>query len=294
MALVKDLKLGVQSYVDAVKFIGKHKLWFYFIFPILIFLGIYYLGFTFESLKDQASRNQDDDAGFFATVWGLFVWGIFYVLSYMIFNFMRYILLILMSPVLSVVSERVERIITGNTYKFNLKQLIKDIKRTINLSIRNMIWELGIGALIALSLWIVGKIIGIDLGVVSTSVIMIVAFYYYGFGFIDYMSERRRMNITESVKFVRQHRGFAIVLGTVFTVLFHYTNTYLNSLKDSDGVSDTLFLVVIVASSIIMAIIPIWTMVAATLGMHELVDLNTNPHAIKSESKEVTDSEITN
>jgi len=113
---------------------------------------------------------------------------------------------------------------------------------------------------------------------------MIIAFYYYGFGFIDFMNERRRLTIKQSVKFVRNHKGFAVALGLVFTLLFHYTNGYFTTIKDD--VSATTFLIIIVVSSIIMAIIPIVTMVAATLGVHELVDLKKNPYALKTEEKE--------
>jgi hypothetical protein len=42
---------------------------------------------------------------------------------------------------------------------------------------------------------------------------------------------------------------------------------------------------IIITSSIIMAVIPIVTMVAATLGVHELVDLNKNTFALKKEEK---------
>ena len=34
---------------------------------------------------------------------------------------------------------------------------------------------------------------------ITTPFTMFVAFYYYGFGFIDYINERRRMNIEQSV-----------------------------------------------------------------------------------------------
>ena len=112
---------------------------------------------------------------------------------------------------------------------------------------------------------------------------MLVAFYYYGFGFIDFMNERRRLTITESVKFVKKHKGFAIALGLVFTVFFHYTNKYFIDIKED--VSSTTFMFIIIISSIIMAVIPIVTMVAATLGVHKLVDLNKNAFAIQKEEK---------
>lgn len=285
MGFIKDLKLGLKSYVNAIKFIKTHRLWFYFIFPILIFILVYYIGFTFEDLRHHYSADEKDS--FIKKTWLLFVSGFFMLLSYVIFNFMRYILIIMMSPVLSVVSERVERIITGNKYKFNLKQLIKDIKRTINLAIRNIFWEFGLVYGGAVAIYIICFLFSIPDGIkqfIYGQYAMVIAFYYYGFGFIDYMNERQRLTIRESVKFVKKHRGFAIGLGLVFTTLFHYTNSYFTAIKDS--VSSTTFLFIIIASSIIMAIIPIITMVAATLGVHEIVDLRKNPHALRNENME--------
>jgi len=284
MGFVRDFKLGVNSYINAVKFIKKHKLWIYFLFPIIIFFAIYYTGFTFQELKKEYTAG--DDTGMIKKVWYFFVSGFFLMMSYVFFNFMRYILIILISPVLSIVSEKVEKIITGNQYKFNLKQLIKDIKRTINIAIRNIFFEFGIVYGVALFLYILFWRVPSPEGTakfISSQFAMVVAFYYYGFGFIDFMNERRRLTIKESVKFGKRHKGFAVALGLVFTLFFHYTNKYFIEIKDV--VSNTTFIFIIIISSIIMAVIPIVTMVAATLGVHELVDLNKNDFALKEEDK---------
>ena len=284
MGFIRDFKLGVNSYINAVIFIKKHKLWIYFLFPMVIFFVIYYSGFTFQELKRDYTAG--DDASMIKKVWYFFVSGFFLLMSYVIFNFMRYILIILISPVLSVVSEKVEKIITGNKYKFNLKQLFKDIKRTINLAIRNIFFEFGIVYGVALALYIIFWIVPSPEGTakfISGQFAMLVAFYYYGFGFIDFMNERRRLTIKQSVKFGRKHRGFAIALGLIFTVFFHYTNKYFIEIKED--VSSTTFMFIIIISSIIMAVIPIVTMVAATLGVHELVDLNKKYVEIKKECK---------
>lgn len=286
MGFVRDFKLGVDSYINAVKFIKKHKLWVYFLFPIIIFFGIYYLGFTFQELKRDYTA--DADAGMIKKVWYFFVSGFFLMLSYVILNFTRYILIILMSPILSTVSEKVEKIITGNKYKFNLKRLISDIKRTINLAIRNVFFEFSIVYGITISLYIIFWIVPSPEGTasfISGQIAILIAFYYYGFGFIDFLNERRRLTIKESVKFVKKHKGFAIALGLVFTLLFHYTNSFLLTIKDN--VSSTVFMFIIILSSIIMAVIPIITIVAATLGVHEIVDLNTNNFALKKDSESI-------
>ncbi|CAG5085311.1 EI24 domain-containing protein [Parvicella tangerina] len=292
MKFLKDLKLGYVSYVEAFKFIKKHKLWYYFIFPVLLFLGIYYLGFVFEELKDGIDL-ESEEIGLIKKIWLLFLRSLYALLAVVMLSFMRYILIILLSPILSVVSERVERILTGNKYKFNLKQLIKDIKRALNLAIRNVVWELAIVYGLILCYVVFDLIVDFNDSAddfITGTIAMLVAFYYYGFGFIDYLMERMRMDLQESVKFVRQHRGFAIALGSVFTLIFVYSNNYLMILRDEIGGGYLLVLVII--ASIILAMIPIVTMVAATLGVHELIDLTSNPHAIKEELKEQTDDNM--
>ncbi len=280
--MLKDLTLGFRSYIMATRFIIKHKLWVYFFFPMLMFVFIYYLGATFEEWKMQASAATTEDDIWIKIIRAL-EYGLYTALAFMVFKFMRYILIILLSPVLSIVSERVERIIAGNVYKFNLKQLIKDIKRTINLSIRNLIWEFGTVYSIYLIVAIFSWVFSIPEHItttIDTTVSMLIGFYYYGFSFIDYLNERRRLTISESVTFVKKHKGFALALGSVFTLLFHYTNIYFVSIKDD--LTNNAFLTLVIFSSVIMSMIPIITIVAATLGVHELVDLTTNPYALKN------------
>jgi CysZ protein len=283
-----DLWFGLSTYVDAWRFIKNHKMWWYFLLPILLFVGIYYLGFTFQNLQNSSRATEND--GIFRTAWIFFLRTLYWLLALVIFNFMRYIIIILISPLLSVVSERVEKIITGNTYKFNLVQLIKDVKRTLNLAIRNIIWEFGIIAIIYAGTYIVLYIFQISFlaKYVAMLLSMFVAFYYYGFGFIDYINERRRMNIQQSVDFVKKNRGFAIGLGMVFTLIFHYSNILFKNV--GDNVSGFWFFVLVVIIAIITACVPIITMVAATLGMHKLVDLKSNPYASRAE--EIRQSEL--
>lgn len=276
--MIKDLFLGYRSYINALKFIKEHKLYVYFLFPILLFVGIYYLGFAFEEWKNEAAKSTTQD-GFWLKIWNAIIYGFYTAMAYLVFKFMRYILIVCLSPLLSVVSERVEKIITGNVYKFNLKQLIKDVKRTINLSIRNLIWEFGIVYALYFIVMILGWVFQLSSPVVlfiDTTIAMLIGFYYYGFSFIDYLNERRRLTIAESVLFVKKHRGFAFALGSVFTILFHYTNKYFSNAKED--LSSNAFFIVIILSSVVMSVIPVVTIVAATLGVHELVDLKNNPH----------------
>ena len=52
--------------------------------------------------------------------------------------------------------------------------------------------------------------------------IILIASYYYGFSFLDYINERRRRNVSESIIFIRKHSGLAISIG-----LFYYLMIFI-------------------------------------------------------------------
>ena len=270
----RDFKIGLNAYVKAIPFVIKHRFWMYFFVPILIFILINYLGFYFKDL--QHLYKAPEEAGFFKSVYYFFVSGIFLMLSFTFLNFFRYIILIIISPLLSIISEKTERKLTGNTYSFSITQLIKDVKRALNLNIRNLFWELSIVLVVILTLKIIDLFYPLnDSFSYYFRVICMecVAFYYYGFGFIDYIMERLKMNHKESILFVRNHRGLAIALGLVFTPLFHYSNSYLFMLRSQLDSNSPWFIVALTVSSILIAIIPILSMVAATIAVLEINDL---------------------
>ena len=270
----KDFKLGIRSYVNALIFIKTHRFWIYFLFPILLFAGVYFLGFYFKDLT--AIYKAPKDAGFFKSVYHFFVSGFFLLLSFMLLNFIRYVIILLISPLLSIVSERTERILTQNKYNYNLKQLIKDVKRALNLIIRNLFWEMTLGLVVIILSMLLNYFFSINEAVrltIEQALISLIAFYYYGFGFIDYIMERLKMNHFQSIKFVRKHRGLAIALGLVFTPIFHYSNNFLFTIKEQFETGSIYFTLIVLLSASIIAIIPIVSMVAATLAVHQLIDL---------------------
>lgn len=118
-----------------------------------------------------------------------------------------------MSPILALLSEKTEQLITGNKYPFSLKQLIKDILRGISIVLRNTVIEL----FYLISFFFIGFIPVI--GLFTPLVMFVISMYFYGFSMIDYNSERYRLSVTQSVQFVRKNKGFAIANGMIFYAL---------------------------------------------------------------------------
>ena len=279
MKFFKELGIGYKNYWVGTKFLFQHKLLAYFIFPLILFVGVYLLGNFFQSVEFDINETLKAKSADISTINEL-TWislkMFFFDALYIIFTqFTLYIVVVLLSPLLATLSQKIEGILTGNKYPFNLKNLINDIKRGGIIAFRNLIWYY--------------LFVGIFLGIVSFfdlsaksfiifAIPFIVGFYYYGFSFIDYVNERRRLNIQQSVYFVSQHKGLAISIGSIYSILFllyFYITNNRTDLISTFGYSQlweigSWFLLTLAALSPIIAI------AAATLSMHEVVDLQKN------------------
>jgi len=275
MKFTTHLSLGFKSYIEAVVFLFKHNFWKYFIIPLILFGIIFYTGHKFEAYSDAA--NEAKDLGNHS--WGILGWfwlvlkaQFFWLLEFLFLDATKYLVMIFLSPLLAILSEKAEEILTGNKYKFNLKQLIIDVKRGIGIAIRMLIAEFGIIFLIWLPIC---KLFGVN-DFIYEFVALFIGFYFYGFAFIDYINERLRLSIRESWKFMKKHAGLAIAIGSIYSLFYKIpsliptNNKWLDTILDNFGV---LFA-------------PVLAIVAATIAMHKLVNLNNSKFAQKTETTE--------
>ncbi|MBT8221173.1 MAG: EI24 domain-containing protein, partial [Bacteroidia bacterium] len=122
----------------------------------------------------------------------------------------KYLVLIISSPFMSLLSEKVEEIEVGHTETtWSLSSLFYDLIRGIRINVRNLFKEI----FFTLLLMLAGLIPVI--GILNTVAIFLVQAYYAGFGNIDFVLERH-FGLTQSTAFVKRNRGFAIGIGTAF------------------------------------------------------------------------------
>lgn len=225
MTLANQLYFGFSAYKKALEIIFFHGLWWYFAFPFLLNLILFFAGFSFAaSLVKPAQQWFIESTGletadFFLSKYlqGFVLFFIMILIKVFFFfvfaMFGGYITLILLSPVLAVLSERTEKILTGKIYRFNFRQFIKDILRSVVFSFRNMFFQTTISILIF--------IISFTpvIGLVSPFAFFIVSAYFYGFSFMDYSLERKKISVQNSTNFILNNKGLAISTGTVFSLL---------------------------------------------------------------------------
>ncbi len=290
------LGLGYKNYVKGIGFLIKHRLYWFALFPLILFVGVYWLGTYFESIelsigRDIAKEVKNLDS-LNEVTWRSVQMHIFGVLNTIFTKFTLYIVVVILSPLLSFLSERIEKILTGNKYKFSLIQLMHDIRRGLKIALRNISWEYFI---IVLMIGLTSFMDSSFKDFLVLAVTIPIGFYFYGFAFMDYINERRRLNIQQSIYFVSKHKGLAVAIGSIYSIFFlSFFYVFRNISKFPTDTSTQLFWgSILVITFLLAAIAPILAITSATLSMHDLVDLSKNEHALR-EQKEAEAHKIEN
>ena len=223
--MFKGIGQGVRSYFKAHDFIREHKLWVYVIAPglmnlilfiVTILIGMHYsdaLTAYFLDLFGMGDPSEDSWGWLSAAMRWIFM--LFFRLLFLVFYLYlyKYVVLIIMSPVLALLSEKVDKILTKNDYPFVMKRFINDVMRGIGLALRNLAIEFTI--LFALFLLSFVPIVQFF----TPFAMLAVEFFFFGFSMIDYSNERKRMTIKESTAFVYSNKGLAVAIGGMFYAL---------------------------------------------------------------------------
>lgn len=231
MNFFKDLFNATGNCFKSFNLLFDKGLWPYLFYPILAWLvmwagsvwlfaqlAIGIAGYVneqlhFENIPDSGSWLSFAKpllTGYFSTI---LAWIIKLTLWFLSGTVSKYITLMLLSPLFSLLSEATEEKLTGLNYPFNWAQFMKDIFRGIGISLRNMFLEYAIIA----GCFIITLLFP-PLFLITTPFLLLVSWYFTGFTMLDYNFERHRMSISQSVAFTRRHRGLACGIGMVYSL----------------------------------------------------------------------------
>jgi CysZ protein len=162
----------------------------------------------------------------------------------------KYLVLIVLSPLLAYASERTEEIITGHAFPFRLGLFLKEIGRGILMALRNGSLEL----LITLAVWACTFFLA-SLAPLAVVVLWFVSSWFYGFSMFDYVFERQRMGVRASAKAAREWRGVVLANGMLFNLLMNPPLLH--------------WLFGPVLSAICFCVVPVMASIGAVLAWHE-------------------------
>lgn len=232
MASTSGVSSGLGGFFRAFGFVFKHKMAWMFLAPAVLWLALFFGMYNLMELAtnrvgDWAAAYLEiapeaDDLSWWAEV-KAFINGaremvvsivLHLAIGYLLFIANKYIVLIVLSPLLAYASERAEEIITGKEFPFSFGQLMKDALRGALIAVRNGLLELSITAII----WIISLFVPI-LTPISILLLFLVSAYFYGFSMFDYVFERRRMRIGESTRAVNSRIGAVLANGAMFSLV---------------------------------------------------------------------------
>ncbi len=232
MSFTRDAGQGASGFFRAFRFTLEHGMGWMFLVPALLWLllafGMYH---ALEALTDSAGAwvagylqlpVAADDAGWWSDVkaWlngareAVVRWVLRLAVGYVLFVANKYIVLVLLSPLLAYASERAEEVITGRTFPFSARQLVKDAGRGALIAVRNGVLELAI----TIGIWVLTFFVPIA-APITFIILFLVSAYFYGFSMFDYVYERRRLRIGEATRAVNSQRGAVIANGALFSLL---------------------------------------------------------------------------
>lgn len=219
--MLKDIGLGFKTFFEAIGFVSKHKLGYFYLFPLALSVLISWVFYTFQSfitdwiielikLTFDVDLNETLDGWVATIIYWLFSISVFFLWV----KVNRYFVLILLSPMLSILSEITEKKRTGKSYPFSLKQFFKDAWRGSIIATKNICIEI----FLTMACWIITLFFP-PASIVTIPFLILVSWYYMGFSFLDYNYERRKWSFWEGSQEIWRRKGVALVHGGLFIFL---------------------------------------------------------------------------
>ncbi|MEZ4739519.1 MAG: EI24 domain-containing protein [Flavobacteriales bacterium] len=232
MGFVRDAWSGADGFLKAFGFVRRNGMAWMFLVPVLLWVLLAYLGYSLlegpvEAFNDRVAAYLDIPVEEGSTdPWSaikaffndarevIMAFVLKLAVGYLLFIANKYIVLVLLSPLLAYASERTEEILIGKRFPFNWGRLIRDALRGAGIALRNALLEITFTVVI----WALTLLIPI-ITPISVVLLFFVSAYFYGFSTFDYVFERRRMRIGESVRAVNERIGAVVANGSLFNVL---------------------------------------------------------------------------
>lgn len=216
----RKISIAINAYGKASGFIFKKGFKRYSVYPLLlnvllltgaIWLSVVYGNFLSGLLVQWLGIKEDNWTGVLGL---LFSWMIRAIVFLIYFSIYKYIILVLLSPFLAFLSEKVARYEQGKDYPFSLRQMLNDIKRSIIINGKNFAVEILLT--LAFSLLTFIPLIGL----LSPFFILLVQSYYYGFSLMDFNAEREKWSRKQTEKWMWGNFWGIAANGFIFHLCF--------------------------------------------------------------------------
>lgn len=213
------LGISIGAYVEAFPKLFKKGYRRYLVLPILVYSGLL-MGLIWLMLNN-INRWLNLVLGLFGYQLGelesysiVLVIILQIIMIFFMGSLFKYATLILLSPFLSFLSEKVEKDELGIETPFSLAQMFNDIIRALRINLLNFVKEMALTIVLSILAFIP------LVGIASPFLILLVQSYFLGYGLMDYNAERWRYSFADTEKWMRKNRAVVTTVGLFFYGLF--------------------------------------------------------------------------
>ena len=196
-------------YENTLKILKDSSIYKYLIPGFIVTL--IYVSFMWSiGAYDSVNEVNTEELGFFTKIGYWFKSGVLWF-TQMLFEFT---VITLFSPIMALLSERCDTILTGREYAFNFERLMQELIRTIGILATGFIFSS-----IVMGLWFLIAWIG-NLSEISPYILFVLNAFFIGFNFVDYSLERNMVPIGRSWKYAIENPLMMMAFGALFSLLF--------------------------------------------------------------------------
>lgn len=215
---MKSIKLVLTAFSESfslIRIIGLKKYYFIpgilgaFLF-ILMMVGANFISGGLLNYLENIF-NISEYHSIISIILKIIIWIVVASIYFLVY---KSVLLVILSPFMGYISEKVDNYLTGKEYDFSFNDNMRFIWRGIQIGIKSFIKQL-IGMFIIM---LCSFLFPINLSI--PLLMFLLQGYFTGFSFIDYTLERYNFTPEESLKFLKKQRFYSLWIGSIFTILF--------------------------------------------------------------------------
>lgn len=187
-----------------------------FFIPGIVITAVFLI-FDYYLSSLQAASELSSDYSWIDWIFGWVNSGvsmIFSVLSFITEQVYIFIVLTLLSPFNTLLGERLDSKLTGQTFKADFIRFINDFIRMIFVVSIALLMEIAC----LMAWWIISYLLGLD--ILDPIIYFIISAFFFGFAFYDFAFERYSMKIFETISFAFSYPLTMLLTGSIFVGIY--------------------------------------------------------------------------
>ncbi|ASS50274.1 MAG: hypothetical protein A3D31_11960 [Candidatus Fluviicola riflensis] len=209
MKVITNHIYGIKATFETL---AKGKLWIFFVPGLAVGLMFFSMLSVTETIEGTTSWTKN--IWFFGDYVSSGIGWIFDRIEDILYVIIQFIVLTLLSPFNSFLSEKFDSEISGREFKTSFIQILNDLLRAVFVVMIAITFEITC----IIGWWMLSWIPG--LGYLDPIMYWLISAFFFGFAFYDYSLERHGVSTLGSIGFSFSKMSYMLVTGSIFMLIF--------------------------------------------------------------------------